>query len=262
MHRGLTLTELLVVMAILTLLAVLLLPVVTRARARARQARCASQLHQIARAGLVYLADYDDRFPSLFRHPRRAYALDLPTLLQPYLRDGQLQYCPERQTVRAECVDLQGRFGAPNRCMGYGYNWGSGIGWLGSGGKRDGLVLPGPELGHAVGVTLAEVAAPSHCLFLGDTNDRDLLSLWREAMPGVRAADSRFATGPGGEALNARGDPYEPARHGGGNQFAFVDGHVQWLPFPGGQYEDGGPWVVPDMSIYSRTGGWETGRLP
>jgi hypothetical protein len=41
-----------------------------------------------------------------------------------------------------------------------------------------------------------------------------------------------------------------------------VDGHVQWLRFPGGQYEDGGPWVIPDMSMYSRTGRWETGRLP
>src|ERR671914_173592 len=103
---------------------------------------------------------------------------------------------------------------------------------------------------------------PSHGLFLGDTNDRDLLSLWREAMPGVRAADSRFATGQGGEALNARGDPYEPPRHHRGNLFAFVDGHVQWLPFPGGQYEDGGPWVIPDMSMYSRTGRWEPARLP
>ena len=29
-----------------------------------------------------------------------------------------------------------------------------------------------------------------------------------------------------------------------GNDFAFVDGHVQWLRFPGGQWIDGGPWVA------------------
>jgi prepilin-type processing-associated H-X9-DG protein len=82
-------------------------------------------------------------------------------------------------------------------------------------------------------------------------------------MPGVRAADSLCAApGTSGEPVNARGDPYEPPRHGGGNHFAFVDGHVQWLRLPGGRYEDGGPWVVPDMSMYSRTGRWETGRLP
>jgi hypothetical protein len=146
--------------------------------------------------------------------------------------------------------------------MGYGYNCGSGIGWLGSSGKRDGLVWAGPRSGQAVGVMLSEVARQSRCLFLGDTNDRDLLSLWREAMPGVHTADSRFATRPGGERLNACGDPCEPPRHRGSNLFASVDGHVQWLRYPGDQWIDGGPWVVPDMSMYSRTGQWEPARVP
>jgi prepilin-type processing-associated H-X9-DG protein len=105
-----------------------------------------------------------------------------------------------------------------------------------------------------VGVTLAEVAEASHCLFLGDTNDHDLLTLWREAMPGVRRGD--------GTGINAVGDPYEPPRHSGGNHFALVDGHVRWLRFPGGEWVDGGPWVVPEMSMYSRTGKWEAARLP
>jgi prepilin-type N-terminal cleavage/methylation domain-containing protein len=259
---GFTLIELLVVIAILILLAAVLFPVFAQARKSVRQARCSSQLYQIAQAGLIYLADYDDRFPFVYRHPNRPSALDLPTLLQPYLRSGRLQFCPERQTVRADCLDLWSQYDRPIRCMGYGYNWGSGIGAWGSGYKRDGLVRVRSVPGLAEGVTLAEVALPAHCLFLGDTNDRDLLTLWREAMPGVRAADSRFATVKDGEALNARGDPYEPPRHHEGNLFAFVDGHVQWLRFPGGLYVDGGPWVIPDMSMYSRTGRWETDRLP
>ena len=75
-------------------------------------------------------------------------------------------------------------------------------------------------------------------------------------MPGVRRDGDPNAT------TNNLGMPYEPPRHGGGNNFAFVDGHVQWLPYTGGLMADGGPRVVPDMSIYSRTGGWEPGPVP
>jgi prepilin-type N-terminal cleavage/methylation domain-containing protein/prepilin-type processing-associated H-X9-DG protein len=256
-RRAFTLTELLVVIAVMTILAAIVLPVFAQARALARQSLCAAHLHQIAQAGLIYLADYDERFPSVFRHPTRRYAFDLPTLLRPYIRDQEVQYCPERWTVRPDCVDQSGTFGSPTRCMGYGYNWGSGIGRLGSSGKRDGLVRAGPELGQAEGVTLSEVARPAHCLFLGDTNDHDLLTLWREAMPGVRTTTSSPA-----ETMSALGDPYEPVRHRRGNNFAFVDGHVQWLPFPGGVWIDGGTWTVPEMSVYSRTGQWEPSRLP
>jgi hypothetical protein len=37
---------------------------------------------------------------------------------------------------------------------------------------------------------------------------------------------------------------------------------VKWLRFPGGLWIDGGPWVVPEMSMYSRTGQWEPKPIP
>jgi prepilin-type processing-associated H-X9-DG protein len=107
-----------------------------------------------------------------------------------------------------------------------------------------------------VGVMLAEVADPAHCFFYGDSNDDQFITLLREAMPGVRS-DRAEAAG-----TNPLGQPYEPPRHRGGNNFVFVDGHVEWLPVPGGRYGDGGPWVVPDMSMYSRTGHWEANPVP
>jgi prepilin-type processing-associated H-X9-DG protein/prepilin-type N-terminal cleavage/methylation domain-containing protein len=253
---GFTLVELLVVISVIAVLAATLLPVFAQVRARARQATCASNLKQLAQAGTLYLADYDDRFPSCYRTPYGHSALDLHLLLQPYLRHWELLYCPERHTVRADCVDRSGQWGAPAPCMGYGYNWGSGLETPGTPFKGDGLVRGGPALGQVVGVLLCEVAQPTRCFFLGDTNDHDLLTLWRDAMPGV------WQSGPGGTAVNGVGDPYEPPRHGGGNNFAFVDGHVQWLRFPGGPWIDGGPWVVPDMSMYSRTGQWEPQPIP
>ena len=60
MHRrGFTLIELLVVIAIIAILAAILFPVFAKAREKARQASCSSNLKQIALAALQYATDYD-----------------------------------------------------------------------------------------------------------------------------------------------------------------------------------------------------------
>lgn len=56
---GFTLLELLVVLAILSLLAALLFPVFTHAREKSRQAACASSLRQIGMAAMQYGSDND-----------------------------------------------------------------------------------------------------------------------------------------------------------------------------------------------------------
>jgi prepilin-type processing-associated H-X9-DG protein/prepilin-type N-terminal cleavage/methylation domain-containing protein len=251
---GFTLVELLVVVAVIALMAALLFPALVQARARARKSACASNLSQIVRAGMLYLQDYDERFPSCYPTEGPPYLADHRFLLHPYLKSWDLFYCPERQTVRAECLDPEHDFSPGARCMGYGYNWGSGLFWYESFAKGDGLVRSVPETPWPVGVGLSEVAEPAHCLFFGDTNDYDFVTLFRPSMPG--AASARPSSASSG------GLRYEPPRHSGGNNFAFVDGHVQWLPFPGGRCSDGGPWVVPDMSMYSRTSRWEMQPIP
>jgi prepilin-type N-terminal cleavage/methylation domain-containing protein/prepilin-type processing-associated H-X9-DG protein len=242
-RSGFTLIELLVVVSVIVILAALLFPAFAQVRAHARQATCASNLEQIARAGMMYVMDHDERFPSCYSLPTPPYYIDPATTLQPYIRNSAMFYCPERNTVIDACLDPAASFRPHSRCMGYGYNWGSGLGVTTSVLKGDGLVRWN---GLAdIGVTLSEVAAPAHCFFYGDTNDRYFLTLLRDAMPGVVAPSSA----------------YEPPRHSGGNNFDFVDGHVEWLRFPGGRWVDGGPWVVPDMSMYSRTGHWETAPI-
>ena len=59
-RAGFTLIELLVVIIIIAILAALLFPVFAQARAKARQASCASNLAQIARAGMMYVQDNDE----------------------------------------------------------------------------------------------------------------------------------------------------------------------------------------------------------
>jgi prepilin-type N-terminal cleavage/methylation domain-containing protein/prepilin-type processing-associated H-X9-DG protein len=60
-RRGFTLIELLVVIAIIAILAAILFPVFAKAREKARQAACQSNLKQIALADLMYCQDNDER---------------------------------------------------------------------------------------------------------------------------------------------------------------------------------------------------------
>lgn len=62
-RRGFTLIELLVVIAIIAILAAILFPVFAQARAKARQASCASNLKQIVTTTLMYSQDWDEQFP-------------------------------------------------------------------------------------------------------------------------------------------------------------------------------------------------------
>jgi prepilin-type N-terminal cleavage/methylation domain-containing protein/prepilin-type processing-associated H-X9-DG protein len=62
-REGFTLIELLVVIAIIAILAAILFPVFARARAAARKTTGISNLKQIGLGTLMYVQDYDERFP-------------------------------------------------------------------------------------------------------------------------------------------------------------------------------------------------------
>ena len=95
MRRGFTLIELLVVIAIIAILAAILFPVFAKAREKARQTRCLSNLKQLDLAALSYAQDYDERWVR-YRYPNPYY---WPDKLDPYLKNAEILKCPSRPTV-------------------------------------------------------------------------------------------------------------------------------------------------------------------
>jgi prepilin-type N-terminal cleavage/methylation domain-containing protein/prepilin-type processing-associated H-X9-DG protein len=69
-NRGFTLVELLVVMAVMVLLAAILFPALATVREQARKATCLSNLQQLGKAQLLYLQDWDERFPDWIQDRR------------------------------------------------------------------------------------------------------------------------------------------------------------------------------------------------
>ncbi len=101
---GFTLIELLVVIAIIAILAAILFPVFARAREKARQTSCLSNLKELGLAALMYAQDYDEMLfgnnnaPLTFLLPD-GVTLATPNMLwmyqiYPYCKNAQIFTCP------------------------------------------------------------------------------------------------------------------------------------------------------------------------
>lgn len=223
-RRGFTLIELLVVIAIIAILAAILFPVFAKAREKARQSSCLSNIKQIATAQLQYNVDYDGTFGLggwfwfqwPLQHPTRANHST-----QPYLKNVQVAKCPSTQTLDV---------------------WGNPLSNVGMSYMYNGLLHQFNEAG---------VVNPAKCIMwwegLGD------FSVFSHALVAMPTITSPLGPGSSGwEYFNAppyqsgvtRGGfsnfGYKNAFHNGGTNKVFVDGHAKWTKEPG----------HPDQSVF------------
>jgi prepilin-type N-terminal cleavage/methylation domain-containing protein/prepilin-type processing-associated H-X9-DG protein len=100
-RAGFTLIELLVVIAIIAILAAILFPVFARAREKARQTSCVSNLKQLGLAVIMYTQDYDETYSmSLYLAGTQAYSMY--HVHMPYMKNTQIFQCPtERDAITA-----------------------------------------------------------------------------------------------------------------------------------------------------------------
>jgi prepilin-type N-terminal cleavage/methylation domain-containing protein/prepilin-type processing-associated H-X9-DG protein len=193
-RRGFTLIELLVVIAIIAILAAILFPVFARAREKARQASCSSNVKQIALGILMYVQDYDERLiPHWILDPSAAPPYQCwPDVVAPYTKNAQLFLCPSNSEVPR------------------------GMHLMTSYGVNDPHITPdaSPTQGTR---SLASIGSPAATILLADSwqynTGNSCPSIFCPACSPT-FVDRNFAVG---------------AIHNGGANVAYLDGHVKWL---------------------------------
>lgn len=122
---GFTLIELLVCLAIISMLAAILLPVLGRVRENGRRAGCTSNLKQTALSLTQYLQDYDGRYPPDGDIPVDGWGVTI----QPYLRSEGIFQCPSDSGQRPSGAGLLERAQSAG-FTDYYYNYNLGAGFL------------------------------------------------------------------------------------------------------------------------------------
>ena len=165
-RRGFTLIELLVVIAIIAILAAILFPVFARAREKARQTSCLSNMKQTSLAVLMYTNSYSEKFPPTFFYTANSEKLFWwEDMIQPYVMNWQLYVCPSG-TPQTRSGDLRPDGHANPLSWSYSVNaMDTGHDGYGSGGViRTGANSP----------SLAQVQRPSECLMIVEADHREL----------------------------------------------------------------------------------------
>ena len=220
-----TLVELLVVIAIIGILAALLLPVLSKAKAHAHSATCKNRLREMGQALQMYVHDNQGKYPYFRAHPEPAD--DEATVNYPdncWWMAKLLPYRPLKWTNAAyHCPGYRGAVSGETLPPSHRYPLGS----YAYNARGVGLRLHPPTLGLGLPlypktpagrpvVAEAQVKVPTEMFAIGES----------------RFLDRKVNRAPGGSCWMVCGfllDPhyaFDPARHGRNYNQLFCDGHV------------------------------------
>jgi prepilin-type N-terminal cleavage/methylation domain-containing protein/prepilin-type processing-associated H-X9-DG protein len=199
-RKGFTLIELLVVIAIIAILAAILFPVFARAREKARQTSCLTNLKNMGLAIQMYAGDYDEVLPlgydefafRVYKDERGFWV----GKIEPYVKNWQIFDCPSSslfKTIRN--WDLY-EYGC-NSCVLAGLRiFGGKAAWDDQNTVCKGMTGP---------MTLAEASEPARIPVITDTAFFPNVGLWH------------FYCWSHANRI-----------HTGGLVLAFLDGHAKW----------------------------------
>jgi prepilin-type N-terminal cleavage/methylation domain-containing protein/prepilin-type processing-associated H-X9-DG protein len=202
-RNGFTLIELLVVIAIIAILAAILFPVFSRAREKARQTSCLSNLKQLSMAVIMYSTDQDGMMPwqqeyVLWDNYGSLGMLPWMQVVEPYTKNTQIYRCPS---------------GPANTLTHYSFN-------------QNAMSIAASWANPAYGAyTIDSPQDPSATVMLFDSGGQ--LTTWADAAASDAdpTNENQIITG------STTADIYSlsfPGRHNDGNNIAFMDGHSKW----------------------------------
>jgi prepilin-type N-terminal cleavage/methylation domain-containing protein/prepilin-type processing-associated H-X9-DG protein len=229
-----TLIELLVVIAVIAILAAMLLPVLSRAKAQALSTSCKNHLHQMGLALQMYADDSRGFYPSRW-NAGEVGAAPWANVLVPYYRlqwQDKAYHCPAYQGQIVSLTNVQFPLTITAALSGsYAYNNGGtdslGVGmaggaWSGLGGSdfylglsgTGGVIGPGP-----LAISVSQIRAPSEMFAISDSRVLPL----QPGSASVYGSDFMF--------LGVDQFEVEAPRHGKGMNVAYCDGHVNLVAF-------------------------------
>ena len=214
-----TLIELLVVIAIIAILAAILFPVFAKAREKARQTSCASNLKQLGLAFSQYEQDYDELMPSGNNTTWGVFGWS--SQLYSYVKSTAVYQCPDDTIPTAPPYPY---------AVSYAYNYNIADRNHGFPGHLSIVKLTSPVktimLCEVSGMTAditnttSSVSPVTTGLATNNTIGPSNLQAFDTAFVGV----GDFQTGPiGGRPSDNTG------RHTDGANYLLADGHVKWL---------------------------------